>query len=107
MKITVPVCVERLPSAAGGPGTYRVRPLFFPAPAESDERLDRALAALAVALRDLLHRLGREPRHEELARWAFCPDLEHHRLDLTLELRRRRAKVTFLFVAFEALDAAS
>src|SRR5262245_62466586 len=100
MNITVPIYVERRPgSSTDGPG-YRVQPLFFPSPEERGESLERVLDRLAAALRDHLHTRGRQGRHDELARWTFCPDLKQQRLDLKLDLKRRAVKCTFLFVAF-------
>src|SRR5262245_17333379 len=101
MNITVPIYVERRPgSSTDGPG-YRVQPLFFPSPEERGEHLERVLDRLAAALRDLLHTLGRQGRHDELARWTFCPDLRQQRLALSLELGRRTVNWTFLVVAFK------
>jgi ATP-dependent Clp protease ATP-binding subunit ClpC len=102
MILTVPIYLQRH-GADGSFPRYTARPLFFGRPVQSGPDLGRVLNQLAVELRLELHTLGKEYRHDELARWSFCPDLDHHRLDLTLELKHQRVKCTFLFVSFEAL----
>ena len=103
MKITLPIYVETIHDPKEKEHLFRVRPLFFPQPRRQHRSLDRALARLADDLRCDLGKMGKALRHDELAAYSFCPDLEHHRLDLTLELRHHRARGRFLFVAFAAL----
>ncbi len=67
-------------------------------------KLERALQRITNQLREKLHFLGKELRHDELARFTFNPELDYHRLDVAIDLRRRVAKSRFLFVAFNALD---
>jgi ATP-dependent Clp protease ATP-binding subunit ClpA len=103
MNFSVPVYIQRLPIPESTGFRHRVRPLFFPGPVETHESLGRAVNRLAVELRRELHQMGRAYRHDRLADYSFCPDLDGHRLDLVLELRQERVKCCFLFVAFEAL----
>ena len=98
MMITVPLYVNSLG------GHFEVRPLFFREPAARAPQLERALHRVTQQLRELLHFLGKQLRHDELARYAFNPELDYHRLDVAIDLRRRVAKTRFLFVAFTALD---
>src|SRR5207248_10635733 len=46
---------------------------------------------------------GKTDRHDDCARWTFGPSMTQHRLDLKIELRRRTAKVKYLFLAFRHL----
>src|SRR5690349_3600985 len=99
MNLTLPVYVEsRKPP--GGAAVFHVRPLFFAKPLLRGDRLDRVLVRLAQDLDAQLTSLGREGRHDELARWTFHPRLAQQRIELTLELRRRTARCRFLFVSF-------
>src|SRR5262245_20777103 len=102
MNVTIPIYVEAI---GEGPGErrYAVRPLFFDRPRRQHFSLDRAMTQLAGDLRKHLRDLGKPLSHAELAEWLFAPELEHARLDLTLELQRERARCRFLFVTFEAL----
>jgi hypothetical protein len=58
---------------------------------------------LTRELRKHFGALGEKLRHDELMRYSFSPPLEYHRLDVALELHRRRARARFLFVVFAAL----
>jgi ATP-dependent Clp protease ATP-binding subunit ClpA len=101
MNLTVPLYVES--RRQGSETLYLVRPLFFARPARHHERLERALHLLAHELRLHLHHLGKQPRHEELAAWSFNPRLDYQRIDLTIELRKRTARLRLLVVLFDAL----
>src|SRR5262249_21483940 len=103
MTITLPIYVRTVDAADGQGRAYEGRPLFHDAPTRRDPSLERALNLLTTDLPQPLGALGRRDRHEELAEWAFCPEIESRRLDLVIELRRSRAQVRFLFVTFEAL----
>ena len=103
MTITLPIYVRTVDAADGQGRAYEVRPLFHSAPARRDPSLERALSLLATDLRKHLRELGRRDRHDELAEWAFCPEIESRRVDLVIELRRSRAKARFLVASFEAL----
>jgi hypothetical protein len=97
MKITVPLYVRLHRDE------YTVRPLFFSHPVARHEKLERVLHLLARDLRKELHDLGRALRHDELAAWTFSPELDHHRLDLIIELRKRVVRGRFFFVSWHAL----
>jgi ATP-dependent Clp protease ATP-binding subunit ClpA len=98
MMITVPLYVNAVD------GQFEVRPLFFREPTARAPQLERALHRVTQQLREVLHFLGKELRHDELARYMFNPELDYHRLDVAIDLRRRLAKSRFLFVAFTALE---
>jgi ATP-dependent Clp protease ATP-binding subunit ClpA len=98
MKLTIPISVHARKEL------FAVRPLFFAEPFVEAPKLERALQKLTQKLRESLHFLGKELRHDRLARYAFNPDLEARRLEVPIELRRRVARCRFLFVQFEALD---
>ena len=93
MTITLPIYVRTVDAADGQGRAYEVRPLFHSAPARRDPSLERALSLLATDLRKHLRELGRRDRHDELAEWAFCPEIESRRVDLIIELRRSRPRV--------------
>src|SRR5271155_2006425 len=98
MTITVPLYVH------SADGQFEVRPLFFLQPKARAQKLERALQQLTHQLRQKLHFLGKEPNHDELARYTFNPQLDYHRLDVAIDLRRRVAKSRFLIVVFDALQ---
>lgn len=68
-----------------------------------DEELSRAQQRLVGDLQQHLMQLGRHLRQELISAWTFAPDMEQHRLDLLLDLRRRTARGRYFFVAFRAL----
>lgn len=98
MLFRIPVAVTQ--TKAG----YAARPLFFERPAREDVSLHRLFAKLNRELVDHLEKLGKEARHDELAKWTFAPPVSVHRLPLKIELRRRIAAVKYLVVAFDHLD---
>jgi ATP-dependent Clp protease ATP-binding subunit ClpA len=102
MKLTIPLYIL-LHRARGESPLYHVRPLFFPGPARSHEKLERALTLLTNDLRQHLQNLGKHPRHDNLAEYGFCPNLDCHRLDVLIELRKRNARGRFFFAVFSAL----
>ena len=104
MQFTIPLYVETRKDSEGGPTRHHVRPLFFSGPARSDEDLSRAQQRLVGDLQQLLIQLGREQRHDLLSAWGFCPEIEQHRIDLLLDLRRRTARGRYFFFVFRALD---
>jgi len=83
---------------------YTVRPLFHPGPVERHEKLERVLFQLGRELRKQLNELGKSWRHDDLASYAYCPDLEFRRFDVKIELRRRSAETRFFFVLFDWQD---
>jgi ATP-dependent Clp protease ATP-binding subunit ClpA len=97
MNITVPLYVRLHRDQ------YTVRPLFFSQPVARHEKLERVLHLLARDLRRELHERGKALRHDDLVAWTFCPELDYHRLDLALELRKRVARGRFFFVSWHAL----
>src|SRR6516165_715170 len=102
MYLSLPIYVEST-RPGGGATVYQARPLFFPQPSVKGERLERVLTRLAQDLGQLLNGLGRSSRHDELAKYTFAPRMRTHRLELTLMLRKRTARVRFLFVTFRHL----
>src|ERR1051325_1755416 len=98
MKITIPLSVH------SAQGLFTVRPLFFPGPTAQAAKLERALHKLTRTLRETLHFLGKNLRHDELARYALNPELDAQRMEGAIELGRRTVKCRFLFVSFEALE---
>jgi ATP-dependent Clp protease ATP-binding subunit ClpA len=102
MNFSIPVYVESVRSRGSAP-VYQARPLFFPAPVQRGERLERLLARLARDLAQTLAELGRQSRHDGLAAWTFHPALRQQRIELTIPLRRRTSHCRFLFVVFRAL----
>ena len=81
-------------------GGYAARPLFAPGE-HSDGNLNRLLTRLTRELVQQFEHLGKQGRHDDLARWAFCPPVTTHRVALEVELRRRIARVKYLLVAFD------
>ena len=105
MNISVPVYIQEDHSRHTDFGKSRrlsIRPLFFSAPVEQDESLQRATARLARELRKEFRRLANEARHEELAAYTFNPELEEKVLEFPLEWAKRRFNVRHLFVIVPA-----
>jgi ATP-dependent Clp protease ATP-binding subunit ClpC len=102
VNLTIPLYIEtrKTPERTQ---EFVVRPLFFPHPLRKHEKLERAMHLIALDLRLELAELGKQPRHDELARWTFGPNVEPHRLDVKVELRKRTARLRLMFVTFEAL----
>ncbi|HKB01056.1 MAG TPA: AAA family ATPase [Gemmataceae bacterium] len=98
MIFRVPVYV-----AAEKGGSFTARPLFFSAPERSDANLNRLISKLARDVTKAIDEAGKADRHDECARWSFSPALTQHRIDFPIELRRRKAKARYLFVAFRHL----
>lgn len=95
MQFRVPIYV-----AAEKGGTFTAHPLFFPSPVRTDSNLNRLTAKLARDVAKTIEESGKKERHDECARWSFAPTLTQHRIDLVIEMRRRKARAKYLFVAF-------
>jgi ATP-dependent Clp protease ATP-binding subunit ClpA len=89
--------------AAETGGSFAARPLFFDEPSRSDANLNRLISRLARDITKAIEAEGKDRRHDQLSRWTFSPALTQHRLGLEIELRRRKAKARYLFVAFRHL----
>ena len=98
MRFRVPVLVLQDGKA------YVARPLFFTQPTRRDDNLNRLLTKLTGDIVRKLELVAKINRQDEVAHWAFSPAMTHHRLPLTVELRRRQVKGKFLFVSFQHLD---
>jgi ATP-dependent Clp protease ATP-binding subunit ClpA len=83
---------------------YTARPLFFHAPERTDDNLNRLLTKLTREVVQHVERLGRQSRHDDAAAWAFAPPFTQHRLSIAIELRRRVARVKYLFVSFRHMN---
>src|SRR5262245_10561640 len=104
MTFSIPILIEERTTSEQMPPTFVVRPLFVSTPTQSSDRLGRALNKLTSDLLQVLRELGREPRHDELARWTFHPDLEETTVELRLELASGSQAGRFFLVGYEALD---
>lgn len=103
MKITVPIYIQKQSQNGATPQMHILRPLFDQEIEARGEDLNRAMTKLAQKLRRACDRLGRELRHEQLARYGFAPDIEDHFFKATLDLGSRKARCNFLVVAFKSL----
>jgi ATP-dependent Clp protease ATP-binding subunit ClpA len=83
---------------------YTARPLFFHGPERTDDNLNRLLTKLTRQIVQHVEQLARNSRHDDAAAWAFAPPFTQHRLPVAIELRRRVAKVKYLFVSFRHMD---
>ncbi|MFM8478823.1 MAG: hypothetical protein ACKOEO_23810, partial [Planctomycetaceae bacterium] len=84
MDITIPIYVETTAGSRQG-AEYRVRPLFSEAPIERSRLLSTALQKLTKGLRRQLVELGRQQRHDALAAWSSCPELETQQCRIRIE----------------------
>jgi ATP-dependent Clp protease ATP-binding subunit ClpA len=82
---------------------YTARPLFFGAPERVDANLNRLLTKLTRDIVEFLELAAKKDRHDQLASWAFCPQVTSHRVTLDVELRRRVARVKYMLFAFDHL----
>jgi ATP-dependent Clp protease ATP-binding subunit ClpC len=103
MIFSIPIFIEERSSGPAKPPTYLVRPLVQAEPMQRAEKLSRALAKLSNDLHQLLHDLGRQPKHDELARWTFSPLLEDATLELRLGLISGSHRRIFFLVGYPAL----
>ena len=104
MIFAIPIFIEERSSGPASPSTYIVRPLFQSEPLQRAEKLSRALAKLSNELHQLLHDLGQEPRHDQLAQWTFSPLLDEFTLELRLELNSGSHRRNFFFAGYAALE---
>jgi len=103
MNVTIPLYVEERKEPGEPTPRFTVRPLFFAEPSRTAELLSRATSKLAGDVRRRLDELGKQMRHEDLARWTFAPEVAEHHLTLHLQLRRSAPHFKALFVTFRAL----
>src|SRR5262245_52067500 len=98
MIFRVPVYV-----AAEKGGSFTARPLVFSARDSAKTNRNCLITKLARDVTKTIDEAGKADRHDECARWSFSPALTQHRIDFPIELRRRKAKARYLFVAFRHL----
>ncbi|MDG2125737.1 MAG: AAA family ATPase [Verrucomicrobiales bacterium] len=101
MTITVPVYVERIPAAQ--PPRYWAASLFVERFDRIHTREDKALSTLESDLRRHVSKAATAMRHDDIAYWAYSPNLTSHRLRLHIPLRRHAATCDFFFATWEAL----
>lgn len=105
MNINVPIYIQEEPSRLTDFGKARrlsVRPLFFNAPIEHDESLQRATARLGRGLRREFRVLANSARHEHLAAYGFYPEMDEKLLEFSFDFSKRRVTVKHLFVLLSA-----
>lgn len=99
MLFRVPIYV----TATHEKGTYLAHPLFFPDVVETNDNLNRLISKLARVVVQAIENLGKSERQDQCAAWSFNPPLTQHRLSLNIDLRRRTAKVKYLFIVFKQM----
>ncbi|MDA1232786.1 MAG: hypothetical protein O2856_18615, partial [Planctomycetota bacterium] len=104
MKITIPVLIETMSTTAGKAPEYVVRPLYFSAPVAKSQFLQSALNKLTHRLREILVELGKTPRHEAIAEWTYCPEVETKRCEVRIEVSRQSARLKLLLVMMQQFD---
>ena len=105
MIFTIPILILEKPPSAHEPGrspVFNVRPLFHHEPAQSSEKLSRALNKLQANLRDLLFDLSKDRRHDALATWAFNPPIQTKTIEVRLELKSGSPLKKFFVAHYEA-----
>lgn len=103
MVFTIPILVEERPARDAQSTSFLVRPLFHGQPAQRADKLSRALNQLTSDLQELLGELGRDPKHDALARWTFNPAIEETVEELRLELNSGWLKSRFFFASYGTL----
>ena len=101
MQLSIPILAEQ-ESRPTGQKSFAVRPLFRLEPLARADRLRRALDRLRHELHLQLDKLAEQPRHDELASWAFHPDLIESMVDVRLEVRGDSHHCRVLVVRYEA-----
>ena len=104
MEIKVPVYVETASLVAGKPPEYVVRTLFFDGPEAKSTFLQSALNKPTHRLRENLVELGKVQRHDALAAWTYCPELETKRCEIRLEVAKQFARLKLLLVMIPEFD---
>jgi ATP-dependent Clp protease ATP-binding subunit ClpA len=104
MNLTIPLLVSETRPPGTSTPMFGVTPLLERGPSGQSQHLSRAVTKLANELRKHLDQLGRQPRHDQLLRWTFCPAISEHQLKERLILRRGTAEVRVLVVSFAAFD---
>ena len=100
MNVTIPVLNETFKRKSEYSPIFRCRVLFIPVLQTEDFSLRRATNRLLELIRNHLNPMGRTWDHRELAWQIFNPPLKGTRLKLEVELKSRRAKVTYFVVSF-------
>lgn len=103
MIFSIPIFIEERSSDLANLPAYIVRPLFHDQPVQRAEKLSRALTKLSNDLYQLLHDHGKDPRHDELLKWTFCPVLDEATLELRFELASGSHRHKFFFAGYPAL----
>jgi ATP-dependent Clp protease ATP-binding subunit ClpC len=104
MNVTIPVLVTEYKKPNSSVTMQNVRPLFYPQPAEEAESLQRALNKLAGTLRNQIEKLGKEARHDEIAKMCFSPVIAAKRLDFRLNFGAENFDCRYLFARFSAFN---
>lgn len=77
MEIKLPVQFQKITLPEQTP-YFQARPLFFEEPCRIHRDLKTLLANISRELRQMLQTMLKEPQHETLARWCFCPEVSLH-----------------------------
>ena len=104
MFITVPVYIETMSTTTGKPPDYVVRPLFFSSPETKSQFLQSALNKLTHRLREMFVELGKVQRHDALAAWTYCPEVETKRCEVRIEVAKQSARLKLLLVMIKQFD---
>ncbi len=102
MLISIPVLVSEQKQPNQPSPTVFVRPLFGLKPIEQGGSMQRALNKLGQSLRENLEALGKEARHDEIARLTFSPVLTSNLLTLRLTFSSQNFDCKYLMVSFDA-----
>lgn len=103
MKLEIPIWVQAS-RLEYGDHHYEVCLLFTPHIKAGGASLERAITRLRRLVRDVVSRLGKEMRHEQLARFLYRPELREKQLTIEVSLRNRWLKRKLPFVYFRQQD---
>ena len=103
MNFDIPIHIKQTHPHSDKTPVYEVRPLFMEGEVARNEHLERAVTQLARDLRKRLYGLVRNGNHGELMRWSFSPEVEDHRYDLQIAMKRKTIQCRLLIVAFKSL----
>ncbi|MCA9008823.1 MAG: ATP-dependent Clp protease ATP-binding subunit [Planctomycetaceae bacterium] len=91
-------------TTTGKPPDYVVRPLFFSSPETNSQFLQSALNKLTHRLREMFVELGKDQRHDALAAWTYCPEVETKRCEVRIEVAKQSARLKLLLVMMQQFD---
>ena len=104
MRVTIPVYIEMTrANPVQSQHSASAQPLFFAAPKQRAQNVERALSGLQNQLQQTLLALSRASDHDALVPWLDLPDYQSHRLRLRVDDGERVCVGDFIWISYHAL----